>query len=288
MRLQLLGHRSDGHHGAGVPEQVGEDQEPGSGLQAGLELLQNHSLKVPLGGALAELQYRQGGQGQVVAAGQFLAGRHDAWVLTVTDQQLIALLPGQAPEGQDTSTGDVLGEGNAMGADPTPARQAPAQATGFLLDEGPDIGCEGPQLLNREPTGCDGLQRWGGQRPLTAVVEIGLVGQCWTEIPVSTGVCVGRGVGNSGQNCQSHLQGTSVLRASASCACRRRSDRLLGRMEERTTQDPHQRHKLVRRLSLACTLAEASHRRLQQPEGLRFSTESEGTSCNRSLLAPDL
>ena len=69
-----------------------------------------------------------------------------------------------------------------MGADPTPARQAPAQAAGFLLDEGPDIGRKWPQLLNGAPTGCDGLERWGGQRPLTAVVEVGLVGQCWTEI----------------------------------------------------------------------------------------------------------
>ena len=105
-----------------------------------------------------------------------MAGRDHAWVLAVTDQQLIALLPGQAPEGQDASTGDVLCEGNAMGADPTPARQASAQAAGFLLDEGPDISCEGPQLLTGAPTGCDGLERWGGQRPLTAVVEVGLVG----------------------------------------------------------------------------------------------------------------
>ena len=99
MRLQVLGHRRNGHHGAGVPEQVGEDQESGSGLQAGLELFQNGSLKVLLCGGLAELQHRQGGQGQVVAPGQFLAGRDHAWVLAVTDQQLIALLPGQAPEG---------------------------------------------------------------------------------------------------------------------------------------------------------------------------------------------
>ena len=67
-----------------------------------------------------------------------------------------------------------------MGTDPTPARQAPAQAAGFLLDEGPDIGRKWPQLRNGAPTGCDGLERWGGQRPLTAVVEVGLVGQCWT------------------------------------------------------------------------------------------------------------
>ena len=88
-----------------------------------------------------------------------------------------------------------------MGADPAPARQAPAQAAGFLLDEGPDIGCEGPQFLNGAPTRCNGLERWGGQRPLTAVVEVGLVGQCWTEIPEPTSVCVGRSVGSDAQNC---------------------------------------------------------------------------------------
>ena len=109
-----------------------------------------------------------------------------------------------------------------MGTDPTPARQAPAQAAGFLLDEGPDIGCKRPQLLNAAPTGCDGLERWGGQRPLTAVVEVGLVGECWTEIPEATGVCVGSSV----QDCRPHLQGKSVLRASTSSVIRRPSDRL--------------------------------------------------------------
>ena len=182
VRLQVLGPRGEGHHGAGVAEEVGEVQESGPGSLAGLELLQNGYLKGPLGGGLAELQHRQGGQGQVVAAGQFLAGRDHAWVLAVTDQQLIALLPGQAPEGQDASTGDVLCEGNAMGADPTPARQASAQAAGFLLDEGPDIGCKWPQLLNGAPTGCDGLERWGRQRPLTAVVEVGLVDEGRAEV----------------------------------------------------------------------------------------------------------
>ena len=97
-----------------------------------------------------------------------------------------------------------------MGANPAPAREGPAQATGFLLDERPDIGCERPELLNGSPALVDRLQRRGRQGPLTAVVEVGLVGEGWTEIPEPTCVCVG----SSAQNCQPHLQGTSVLRAS--------------------------------------------------------------------------
>ena len=48
-----------------------------------------------------------------------------------------------------------------MGANPAPAREGPAQAAGFLLDEGPDIGCERPELLNGSPALVDRLQRRG-------------------------------------------------------------------------------------------------------------------------------
>jgi len=64
-----------------------------------------------------------------------------------------------------------------MGANPAPAREGPAQAAGFLLDERPDIGCEWPELLNGSPALVDRLQRRGRQGTLTAVVEVGLVGE---------------------------------------------------------------------------------------------------------------
>ena len=48
-----------------------------------------------------------------------------------------------------------------MGANAAPAREGPAQAAGFLLDERPDIGCERPELLNGSPALVDRLQRRG-------------------------------------------------------------------------------------------------------------------------------
>ena len=99
MLLELMGDRRDRHHRPGVPEQVGEDHEPGPGGLAGLELLQHGGLQFRLRRGLAEREDRQGGQAQLVAASQFLAGGDDTGVLAVADQQLIACLPGQAPEG---------------------------------------------------------------------------------------------------------------------------------------------------------------------------------------------
>ena len=64
-----------------------------------------------------------------------------------------------------------------MGANAAPAREGPAQTAGFLLDERPDIGCERPELLNSSPALVDRLQRRGRQGTLTAVVEVGLVGE---------------------------------------------------------------------------------------------------------------
>ena len=109
-----------------------------------------------------------------------------------------------------------------MGANPAPARKGPAQAARFLLNEGPDIGCERSELLNGSPALVDRLQRRRRQGTLSAVVEVGLIGQCWTEIPEPTSVCVGSGA----QNCHPHLQAKSVLRASTGSAIRRASDRL--------------------------------------------------------------
>ena len=77
-----------------------------------------------------------------------------------------------------------------MGANPAPAREGSAQAAGFLLDEGPDIGCERTELLNGSPALVDRLQRRGRHGTLTAVVEVGLVSQCWTEVPEINSVCV--------------------------------------------------------------------------------------------------
>ena len=93
-----------------------------------------------------------------------------------------------------------------MGANPAPTREGPAQAAGFLLDEGPDIGSERPEFLNGSPALVDRLQRRGRQGTLTAVVEVDLVGEGWAEIFKAISVCVGSGA----QNGKPHLQDISV------------------------------------------------------------------------------
>ena len=64
----MLSNRSNRHQLAGVPEQVGEDHEPGPGGLAGLELLHHGGLQFRLRRGLAEREDRQGGQAQLVAA----------------------------------------------------------------------------------------------------------------------------------------------------------------------------------------------------------------------------
>ena len=64
-----------------------------------------------------------------------------------------------------------------MGSDAAKAGQQGPGAVDLTTDERPDSGGEGPELLNALPAGDDRFQRGGGERPLAAVVEIGLVCQ---------------------------------------------------------------------------------------------------------------
>ena len=68
-----------------------------------------------------------------------------------------------------------------MGRNTAALGQKAAGAVHLLGDVGPNICCERPQLLNARPACGDRLQGWIGQRPLAAVVEVGLVEQGWTE-----------------------------------------------------------------------------------------------------------
>ena len=67
-----------------------------------------------------------------------------------------------------------------MGRHPTELGKASSGAGDFGADERPHIGGERTEFLNASPAGLDGLQRWCGQGPLAAVVEVGLVEQGWT------------------------------------------------------------------------------------------------------------
>ena len=69
-----------------------------------------------------------------------------------------------------------------MGAYATELGQAATGAADLGADVGPHLRGEGTQLLDATPAVGDGLQGWGRQRSLTAVVEIGFVGQCWAVV----------------------------------------------------------------------------------------------------------
>jgi len=181
MAAQLLRHGWDWHHRAGVPEQMGEHHQAGVGGEGPLEGLQHHRLQLRLGGGAAELLHRKGAEAATLAPRQLLAGGHHAGMLRIADQQLITRLPGQPPQGQNAAAGDVLREGEPVGPHSAGGRQAPAHPPRFLLDERPHRGGEGAQLLDALPAGGDRFQRWGGQRTLAAVVEVGLVLEGWTQ-----------------------------------------------------------------------------------------------------------
>lgn len=69
-----------------------------------------------------------------------------------------------------------------MGRDPADSSELAARAVDLLADVGPDLCCEGTQFLDTFPAGCDRVEGRCRQRTLTAVVEVGLVGQGRAEV----------------------------------------------------------------------------------------------------------
>ena len=175
MGLEPLGHRGDRHQLAGVPEDVGERHQARPRRQGRLQGRQ-HTDRRRFGRA-SQLHDRQDGQLEALPPGQFADAGYDAGVFGVTDQQLITRLPGQPPEGQQAAGGDVLTEGHPGRRHAEPARQPLAQAVRGTGHVGPDVAAERPQLLDRGPGRVDGRQRIVRQRPLAAVIEVGLVGE---------------------------------------------------------------------------------------------------------------
>ena len=160
---------------------MAEHHQPGAGRQALLQGIEDPSIRRPR--ITTEMLYRKHVDAQFLATGQLDAGRHHPGVFAVADQQAIARLERQTKQRQHAATGDVLAQRQTVGRDAAEIRQPAAGAGQFCSDVGPDVCCERSQLLNALPAGGDGLQRWGRQGPLAAVVEIGLVQQGRTVIP---------------------------------------------------------------------------------------------------------
>ena len=110
-----------------------------------------------------------------------MAGRYDARVFTVANQNVVAIVQGKAPERQHTPRGHVLAEGEPMGWHIAQSGESAASLVHFGADVGPDVRREGAQFLDPFPAGGDGLQRRRGQRSLPAVIEVGLVLQGRTQ-----------------------------------------------------------------------------------------------------------
>lgn len=172
---QAGGHGADRHQLAGVPEQVGEHHQAGAGREGLPEAIQHGGGRCF--GAAAQVAHRQGADRQAMATGQFMAGGHHTGVFAVAQQQLLPRRPGQAPEGQPAAGGHVLGAGHPVGPDAEPAGEPLAQIRDGAVHEGPDRPAEGAQPLDRDEGLGDGLEGALRQRPLTAVIEVGLVGQ---------------------------------------------------------------------------------------------------------------
>ena len=86
-----------------------------------------------------------------MAMGQFTAGGHDAGMLGIADQQLVALLPRQSPEGQNTAGTDVFGEGQSLWSYPQPGGETLTQFRDGAAGVGEDRLTEGTQLLDCSP-----------------------------------------------------------------------------------------------------------------------------------------
>lgn len=128
-----------------------------------------------------QVLHRQHIDGEVLAPCQLHAGTHDSGVFAVADQQPVSLSKGQAPQRQHAAASDVLGEGKPMGRNAAALGQKAAGAVDLFGDVGPNICGEWPELLNACPARRHRLKGWIGQRPLAAVVEIGLVLQGRTQ-----------------------------------------------------------------------------------------------------------
>ena len=62
-----------------------------------------------------------------------------------------------------------------MGRNTAELRQQLPGAVQLGTNEGPEIGCEWPQLLDALPAAGDCVQGWGGKGPLSAEIEVRLV-----------------------------------------------------------------------------------------------------------------
>ena len=107
----------------------------------------------------AQMFHRQGCDRELETPGEFMACAHHSWMLTVADQDLITLLERQSPERQNASGGDVFAEGQSMGRDSADSGELAARAVDLFADVRPDLCCEGSQLLDAYPAGCDRVQR---------------------------------------------------------------------------------------------------------------------------------
>ena len=182
MVLELGCNGLNWHQLAGVPEQMGEHHKACVGLQVLVEGCQHSSFSgVLVVVTAADLLHRQGVDGHVLAAGQFVAGRHNAGVFTIADQDAITCLEGESPEGKHASTGDVLAEGHPVGCDATHPGQQGTGAVHFTADEWPHVCGERPQFLDPFPAANDRIERGVWQWTLASVVEVGLVSKGWHQ-----------------------------------------------------------------------------------------------------------
>ena len=147
--LQSFGHGSNRHHLPGVPEQMRQHHQPSLRAEVFLQAAEQGLIGLLLPVATtAQMFHRQGCDRELETPGEFMAGAHHSWMLTVADQDLITLFERQSPERQNASGGDVFAEGQSMGRDPADSGELAARAVDLFADVRPDLCCEGSQFLD--------------------------------------------------------------------------------------------------------------------------------------------
>ena len=81
MLLELIGHRFNRHHLAGVPEQMAEHDEACAGVKSGLQALENTCIGVAC--CSPQMLHRKGIDHQLFAASELYACGHHPRVLAV-------------------------------------------------------------------------------------------------------------------------------------------------------------------------------------------------------------
>ena len=108
---------------------------------------------------------------------EFLEGGNNARMFAVTEEDLVARLPVESPEGNIAADGDIFRESEAVGGDLESDRHRTTQLASELGDVAVGLAGEGANFLDGFVGLLDGTEGAAGHGALATVVEILFVGE---------------------------------------------------------------------------------------------------------------